>query len=116
MPLTFSETYKPSVVPDPQNCALTLPYKVESLAYWIKIAIEHRAFLDASPNISQAGSSPAGRYLDHCLCWHIVVFLHILIYCAGLAPCWLIILLKLLSVYSLKAMSLKITLVRVLFL
>lgn len=104
MLLSFSETDKPSVVPDPQHYSLTLPIKVESLAYRIIIAIEHRAFLKVSPNLSQAGSPPAGRYLDHCLCRHLVVFLHILINCAGLAPCWLIILLKLLSVYSLKAM------------
>ena len=91
MLLPFSETYKPSVVPDPQHCALSLPFKVESLVYWIIIAIENRAFLEVSPNLSQAGSSPAGRYLDHCLCWYIVVFLHILIYCAGLAPSWLIL-------------------------
>lgn len=91
MLLPFSETYKPSVVPDPQHCALTLPFKVESLVYWIIIAIEHHSFLEVSPNLQQAGSSPAGRYLDHCLCWYLVVFLHILKYCAGLAPCWLIL-------------------------
>ena len=78
MLLSFSETDKPSVVPDPQHYSLSLPIKVESLAYRIILAIEHRAFLEVSPYLSQAGSSPAGRYLDHCLCWYLVVFLHIL--------------------------------------
>lgn len=79
MLLPFSKTDKPSVVPYKQHCSHSLPVKVESLAYRIIIAIEHRAFLEVSPNLLlQAGSSPAGRYFDHCLCWYLVVFLHIL--------------------------------------
>lgn len=83
MLLSFSKTDKPSIVPDPQHCALSLPFGIESLAYRIIIAIEYRTFLEVSPNLSQAGSSPAGRYLDHCLCWYLVVFLHIFMFCAG---------------------------------